>query len=141
MPAMQLREYLQIALLAVLVAAAVVGGLVLVFRRRRNPQERERLRRLAVNERGRLADGYIGEATETTVFYSYSVRGVGYTASQDVSTLRDVIPGETERLIGPVTLKYLAANPANSIVVCERWTGLRGPLPSQSAKEGNQRAG
>ena len=126
MAAMQPGEYLRIALLAVLVAAALAGGLVLAFRKRRDPQERERLRRLAVNERGRLADGYIVEATGTTVFYTYSVRGVAYTASQDVSTLGELISGATERLIGPVTLKYLAANPANSIVICEHWTGLRG---------------
>jgi hypothetical protein len=138
---MQPREYLQLGLLVVLVAAVVVGGLILVFRKRRNPQERERLRRLEVNGRGRLADGYIFEATPTAVFYSYSVRGVEYTTSQDVSTLREMIPGETERLIGPVSLKYLTANPANSIVVCECWTGLRGALPAQSAKEGDPRAG
>jgi hypothetical protein len=129
---MQLREYLQLALLVVLVAAALVGSVILVFSRRRNPQERERARRLAVNERGRLADGYIVEATETTVFYSYSVRGVEYAASQDVSTLHELIPGETQRLIGAVTLKYLTANPANSIVVCEHWSGLRGAPPSNA---------
>jgi hypothetical protein len=139
MAAMQPGEYLRIALLAVLVAAALAGGLVLAFRKRRDPQERERLRRLAVNERGRLADGYIVEATGTTVFYTYSVRGVAYTASQDVSTLGELISGATERLIGPVTLKYLAANPANSIVVCERWSGLRAAPPSQN-EEGDQRA-
>ena len=122
---MPVREYVQIALLAVLVAGAVGGGLVLAFRRRRDPQERERLRRLSVNQRGRLADGYVLEATADTIFYSYSVRGVAYTASQDVSQIRDLIPGLTDRLIGPVTLKYLAANPANSIIVCEDWTGLR----------------
>jgi hypothetical protein len=121
-----LREYLPLALLAVLVAAAIAGGLAFAFRKRRDPQERERLRRLEVNEQGRLADGYIVEANTTTIFYSYSVRGVGYTASQDVSTLSDLISGDTERLIGPVSLKYLAANPANSIVICEHWTGLRG---------------
>ncbi|MGD0617622.1 MAG: hypothetical protein ABSB67_08170 [Bryobacteraceae bacterium] len=125
MPAI-LREYLPLALLAVLVVAAVAGGLAFAFRKRRDPQERERLRRLQVNEQGRLADGYIVEANATTVFYSYSVRGVEYTASQDVSTLSELIPGDTERLIGPVSLKYLAANPANSIVICEHWTGLRG---------------
>jgi hypothetical protein len=141
MPSTQLREYLQIALLAVLVAAAVTGGLILAFRKRKDPQERERLRRLAVNERGRLADGYIIEATGSTVFYSYSVRGVGYTASQDVSTLSELISGETERLIGPVTLKYLAANPANSIIVCENWTGLRAAPSSQGVEESDQRAG
>jgi hypothetical protein len=138
---MEAGEYLRIALLAVLVAAALAGGLALAFRRRKDPQERERLRRLAVNERGRLADGYITEATPTTIFYTYSVRGVGYAASQDVSTLGELIPGDTERLIGPVTLKYLAPNPANSIVVCEHWTGLRGPAQARSVEEGGQRAG
>ena len=140
MPAMQLREYLQFGLLAVLAAAALTGALVLLFRKRRSPQERERLRRLAVNERGRLADGYITEATDSMVFFSYTVRGVEYTASQDVSTLADAIPGETERLIGPVSLKYLTANPANSIVVCEHWSGLRAFTP-QRLEESDQRAG
>jgi hypothetical protein len=125
---MPVREYVQVALLAVLVAGAVAGGLTLAFRRRRDPQERERLRRLSVSDRGRLADGYILDATADTIFYSYSVRGVAYTASQDVSQIRHLIPGQTDRLIGPVTLKYLATNPANSIIVCEEWTGLR-PAP------------
>jgi hypothetical protein len=124
---MPVREYVQFALLAVLVAGAV-GGLVLAFRKRGDPQERERLRRLGVNARGRLADGYILEAAADTIFYSYSVRGVAYTASQDVSQIRHLIPGQTDRLIGPVTLKYLTTNPANSIIVCEEWTGLR-PVP------------
>jgi len=122
---MPVREYAQVALLAVVVAGAVAGAFVLAFRRRRDPQERERLRRLGVNQRGRLADGYILEATSDTIFYSYSVRGVTYTASQDVSLIRHLIPGQADRLIGPVTLKYLATNPANSIIVCEEWSGLR----------------
>ena len=113
------REYLQFALLVVLASAALTGALILLFRRRRSPEERERLRRLEVNRRGRLADGYIVEATNTAIFYSYTVRGVEYAASQDVSTLREMIPGEPERLIGPVSLKYLAANPANSIVISD----------------------
>lgn len=141
MTADHLRQYLQLVLLLVLPAAAIAGGLVLAFRKRRDPQERERLRRLAVNERGRLADGYIVEATRTSVFYKYSVRGVEYTASQDVSTLSELIPGETERLIGPVTLKYLTANPANSIIVCENWTGLRSGPTGENAEEGDQDAG
>jgi len=131
---MSVREYVQVALLAVLVAGAVAGGLVLTFRRRRDPQERERLRRLSVNERGRLADGYILEATADAIFYSYFVRGVSYTASQDVSLIRHLIPGKADRLIGPVTLKYLATNPANSIIVCEEWTGLR-PAPEQPVQD------
>jgi hypothetical protein len=137
MPAI-LREYLPLALLAVLVVSAVAGGLALALRKRRDPQERERLRRLEVNKQGRLADGYIVEANATTVFYSYSVRGVEYTASQDVSMLGELIPGDTERLIGPVSLKYLTANPANSIVICEHWTGLRGARQSPHPEEDGQ---
>jgi hypothetical protein len=140
--AVPLREYLQLALLLVFVAAAVAGGLFFALRRRKDPQERERLRRLDVNERGRLADGYIIEATPTAIFYKYSVRGVEYTASQDVSVLGELITGETERLIGPVTLKYLTRNPANSIVVCEDWSGLRaGPSAGENIKEDDQSAG
>jgi len=131
---MPVREYVQVALLAVLVAGAAAGVTLLAFRKRRDPQERERLRRLSVNARGRLADGYISEATADTIFYSYSVRGVAYTASQDVSLIRHLIPGQTDRLIGPVTLKYLAANPANSIIVCEEWTGLR-PAPEHPGED------
>jgi len=132
---MAVREYVQVALLVLLVAALVAGGLALAFRRRRDPLERERLRRLNVNARGRLADGYIVEATADAIFFSYSVRGVAYTASQDVSSLRDLIPGRAERLIGPVTLKYLAANPANSIVVCETWTGIRSAPEAAADRE------
>jgi hypothetical protein len=138
---MQPREYVQLVVLAVLVTSALLGVLMMLFRKRRSPQERERLRRLAVNERGRLADGYIFEATETTVFYSYTVRGVEYTTSQDVSTIREMISGATERLIGPVTLKYLTVNPANSIIACERWSGLRSTVPPHAAGEVDQRAG
>jgi hypothetical protein len=39
-------------------------------------------------------------------------------------------------LIGPASLKYAPRNPANSILICERWSGLRvsgsqvGPSPT-----------
>jgi len=99
------------------------------------------LRRLEVNERGRLADGYITEASESSIFYTYSVRGVEYAASQDVSMLHELIPGETERLIGPVSLKYLGANPANSIIVCEHWSGLRRGRAAHGTQESGQKAG
>ena len=33
------------------------------------------------------------------------------------------IPGTV--LVGPVTLKYSTRNPANSIIICEEWSGLR----------------
>ena len=56
-------------------------------------------------------------------FYSYDVRGVEYTASQDIS--RFTVPTGFFGL-GAVCVKYDPRNPANSIVVAEEWSGLRG---------------
>lgn len=115
--------------LIILIAAAaalIALGLWILLRLRLTPVERERRRRLAVNARGRLADGTITEATDGAIFYSYSVGGAGYMTSQDIAELRDAVRIQPERLIGcPVTVKYAMRNPANSIIVCENWSGLR----------------
>jgi hypothetical protein len=92
-----------------------------------NPEKRERKRRLELHLHGRLGDALITGATEEMLYYSYSVAGVQYEASQDVSGLRDRLPAEPERLIGPASLKYAPRNPANSILICEEWSGLRAP--------------
>jgi hypothetical protein len=108
-----------------LAAAALIAVVLWIVLHRDNPRERERRRRLEVNARGRLADGNITEATDTSIFYSYSVGGVEYATSQDIDELRATLKVEPERLIGsPVTVKYAMQNPANSIVVCEEWSGL-----------------
>jgi len=67
------------------------------------------------------------------LYYSYCIRGVQYEASQDITTLRDYLPSEPERLIGVATLKYATNNPANSILICEEWSGVR--PPAQTASE------
>jgi len=92
-----------------------------------NPEKRERKRRLELHRRGRLGDALITEATDTMLYYSYSVRGVQYEASQDIDGLRHLLPTEPERLIGPASLKYSSKNPGNSILICEEWSGLRAP--------------
>ena len=92
-----------------------------------NPEKRERKRRLELHQHGRLGDALITEASDVMLYYSYSVGGVQYEASQDVSGLRDQLPPEPERLIGPASLKYSSRNPANSILICEEWSGLRAP--------------
>ena len=112
-------------LLVVIAAALVAVGLAILFRIRRKPKDKEMRRRLSVNQYGRLGDATITEVQDNTIFYSYSVRGVTYTASQDISQLREQIPNELEKLIGPVSLKYSPRNPANSIIICETWSGLR----------------
>ena len=92
-----------------------------------NPEKRERKRRLELHQHGRLGDALITEATDAMLYYSYSVRGVQYEASQDVSGLRNMLPPEPERIIGPASLKYSPRNPGNSILICEEWSGLRAP--------------
>jgi hypothetical protein len=114
-------------LILILAALAVVAlGVYLLVRWRRKPKDKEKRRRLTVNQVGRIGDATIIDMQGDTLFYSYSVRGVSYTASQDVAALRDKMPRDMERLIGSAaSLKYAPQNPANSILVCELWSGLR----------------
>jgi hypothetical protein len=120
-------------LVAICALALVLGGAVwwIIVRMRGDPEKKERERRLRVHRDGRLGDALITEATEDALYYTYSVRGVQYTASQEISALRDRLPAEPEKLIGVATLKYASNNPANSILICEEWSGLR--APSQAA--------
>ena len=109
-------------------AAVVVLICVIVFlRRRKRPtaEEIERSRRLTVYRHGRLLDGLITDIDEDIIHFAYSVSGANYRATQNVGSLRDKLPPEPHRSIGPVTLRYMVRNPANSIVVCEEWSGLR----------------
>jgi hypothetical protein len=108
----------------------VAAGVLVVMRIRRKPKDKEKLRRLEVNAYGRLGDATITDVTDDAIFYEYFVGGLTYTASQDISQLREMIPAEAHRLIGrPASLKFSSHNPANSILLCEEWSGLRlGPL-------------
>lgn len=115
-------------------AVALLGlGVYLLVRWRRKPKDKEQRRRLMVNQYGRIGDATITDMQGDTLFYSYSVAGVSYTASQEVAALRDQMPRDAERLIGrAASLKYWPKNPANSILVCEVWSGLRaGPAAEQ----------
>ena len=107
-------------------AAALVGACAwVVLDQHVTPEKMERVRRRSLSRRGRLADGTITEAGQETIYYSYSIHGVAYTASQDISNLYKYMAANPERLIGPVSLKYSPNNPADSIVICEQWSGLR----------------
>ena len=94
---------------------------------RASPEKRERLRRLSIHTTGRLGEAFLTEVRENVLHYTYRVRGVQYEASQDVSALRDQLPSDPDRMIGMVGMKYLSKNPANSILICEEWSGLREP--------------
>jgi hypothetical protein len=124
--------------LACIVVGAVLLAMWRVVRSRLTPEKREQRRRLDINLNGRLGDALLTECHENTLYYTYEVRGVHYTASQDISTLRDQLPPAPERLGGMVNMKYAAQNPANSILVCEEWSGLRvAPQPAGALTNGN----
>ncbi len=123
---------------AVVIGAAslsvIAAGIFVVLRIRRKPKDKEKLRRQEVNANGRLGDATITDISEDAIIYEYSVGGLTYTASQDISQLRELIPADSHRLIGrPASLKYSSQNPANSILLCEEWSGLRvGPANQPS---------
>lgn len=119
---------IELTILGVVGAGAVGFGVRLAIQMMRTtPEKRERKRRLELHRHGRLGDALITEATDAMLYYTYSVWGVQYEASQDISTLRTLLPVEPERLIGTVSLKYASRNPANSMLICEEWSGLRAP--------------
>jgi hypothetical protein len=121
-----MKTWQQLTLL-LLLAGGLIGAIpgLIVIRRRKKPEEIERLRRLDVNKIGRLGEAMINDVQEDTIYYSYEVGGVAYTAAQDISALKDRLPTEADHLIGIAKLKYDTNNPANSIVVCEQWCGIR----------------
>ncbi len=108
---------------------AIAGGVAvyLRFRRRPTPEEVERQRRVLIHTTGKIGDGEVLDLDGVNLLYSYSVAGVGYTVSQDISAVLARVPGERMSVLGPVLVKFLPRNPANSIVVCEDWTGFRRP--------------
>ena len=120
-----MRATLELVLLGALAGAGATAIAVILRRCRRDPVERERQRRWLVSRSGRLGDGFVTDVGEHSLYYTYTVRGVDYAASQDITAVRELLPENLENLIGPVTLKFLPDNPGNSIIVCEDWLGLR----------------
>ena len=114
-------------LLTLAVVLAVVGALAgyRAWKRSRiTPEERERRRRADLVGHGKMSDAVLVEIRDDLLFYSYGVRGVEYTASQDVSMLQQYMPPDFST-IDAVSVKYDPRNPANSIVLAEQWSGLR----------------
>jgi hypothetical protein len=93
-------------------------------RSRVTPEERERRRREGLVAVGKMGDATLVDVREDLLLYSYDVRGMEYTASQDIAHLKQYMPTDLSTL-GAVSVKYDARNPANSILLAERWSGLR----------------
>ena len=117
-------EAVSLALSGVLVVLVSLIGYRAWKSSRITPEERERRRRAALVARGKMGDATLVEVRDDLLFFTYSVGGVEYTASQDVSTLKPHVPPDLSA-IGPVSVKYDPRNPANSIVVSDEWSGLR----------------
>ena len=131
--------------------AAVAMIAYAFFRPAVNPEDEERKRRLHLNQIGRIAEGQIVELVERPpeskearkglfgasarplqdmrprhlVSYSYLISGVTYQTAQDITGLESQI--RLERLVAgqPASIKYDAANPSDSILVADDWSGLR----------------
>ena len=117
--------------LAAFVIVLAVGAIAWRFLRRRpTPEELERLRRLGIHRTGKMGDGEVVDVDGASIAYSYTVAGVLYTTSQDASSLQENLPADRMSVLGPVLVKFDPRNPANSIVLCEEWTGLRSRQPS-----------
>jgi hypothetical protein len=122
-------EAVTIALTVVLAIIVAMIGYQAWQRSRISPEEWERRRRRVLVSRGKMGDATVLEIHEDLVLYSYAVRGVEYTASQDLSALRSVLPCDLTAAVGPVLVRYDAQNPANSIILAEEWSGLRASSP------------
>jgi hypothetical protein len=120
-------ETLTLALAGLLAVLVGIFGYRAWKASRVSPEERERLRRAELVARGKMGDATLVEVRDNLIFYCYDVRGVEYTASQDVTVLKSYLPSELS-VTSPVCVKYDARNPANSIVVSEQWSGLRGKV-------------
>ena len=115
-------------------SGALFAAYLLLRRKPRTPQEIEEERRQWLDRVGRITDGTVIDVQElptvdhkssTLLIYQYDVAGVSYEASQDVTYLRQFINLHSCRLGLPTSVRYDPQNPGNSMVVSERWMGLR----------------
>lgn len=111
--------------MAAIVAAAAAFVAHRYLRKNPSAEELERRRRALIQQTGKLGDGEIVDVDGLLLVYSYAVAGVNYTVSQDATALESLLPEDRMSLVGPVLVKFIPRNPANSIVLCEEWTGLR----------------
>lgn len=116
------------------VSGLAFGAYYLMRRKPKSPEELERKRREWLDQVGRITDGTVIDVQElpveeqrssTMLIYQYDVAGVSYEASQDVTYLRQWVNLHSCRLGLPTSVKYDPQNPGNSLVVSERWMGLR----------------
>src|SRR5205809_7392066 len=118
----------------ILVVSGVVLAIYLLLRRKpKTADDLERERRQWLDQIGRITDATEVDVEEmdsahkpsTLLTYQYDVAGVSYEASQDVTYLRQCVNLHSCPLGLPTSVRYDPHNPGNSIVVSEKWMGLR----------------
>jgi hypothetical protein len=135
----------------VIVAAAVMAQRL--FKKPEDPDAEERQRRSQLNQVGRIVEGLVVELVEAPasaapvggsskvsrskvespsvvngmrrlIRYSYSISGVTYETAQDVTGLEERLCLERLAAGQPASVKYDPANPSNSILVADDWSGI-----------------
>ena len=116
---------LELVLLAGFSLFLLAGGVVILFKVRRDPKEHEKRRRLAVARRGRMGEAIVTDVSDSNLHYTYSIAGVAYNTAQEIGALRPLLPEDLATLIGNAHMKYMINNPGNSIVISELWSGFK----------------
>jgi len=135
---------LEIAAGAVVVAGLGAAGAWMFRRKRPSPLEQEVARRQLLTQSGRLVDGTLLDVCEvpaedsrtlTMLLYEYRIGGVDYQCTQDVTEMQNIVDLTAVHAGFPCSVRYQSGNPQNSIVVSERWSGLRAGLPAPQGWE------
>jgi hypothetical protein len=131
------REW-QIAGVAAGVALAAGAALWWFNRKRPTLDELERERREALLSYGRIVDGMLLDGFQVTaedgstrdmLLYQYEISGVTYECSQDITPLAHILDPVQIKIGMPCSIRYQPGIPENSILVAERWSGLRDGVP------------
>ena len=127
-------DFLRIYTIALGVAAVALAAVGLSRRKKRTSRDLELERRQFLDRIGRITDGNVLDVQEAPgsnnrvsqlIVFQYEIAGVEYQCSQDVTYLRQWINLHSCRLGLPTSVKYDPQNPGNSMVISERWIGLR----------------
>jgi hypothetical protein len=133
------REW-QIVSVAAGVTVAAGAALWLLTRKRPTADELEQERRQMLVNFGRIVDGMLLDsfqvasedesgAARDMLLYQYEISGVTYECSQDITLLAAILDPASVKIGMPCSIRYQPGSPENSILVAERWSGLRDGVP------------
>ena len=74
--------------------------------------------------KSKIASSGVADGMRRLIRYSYSISGVTYETAQDVTGLEERLCLERLAAGQPASVKYDPANPSNSILVADDWSGI-----------------